>query len=62
MYIDYFDSPLGLIEFTSTKEGIAHVIFCGEQTEIKVKSLKSFSVGNHEVNRIHPEFVLEELL
>jgi len=35
MYIDYFDSPLGLIEFTSTEEGIAHVIFCGEQIEMK---------------------------
>ena len=33
MYIDYFDSPLGLIEFTSTEAGIAHVIFCGEQTQ-----------------------------
>lgn len=33
MYFDYFDSPLGLIEFKSTEAGIAHVIFCGEKTE-----------------------------
>lgn len=33
MYTDYFDSPLGLIEFKATEAGIAHVIFCGEKTE-----------------------------
>ena len=35
-YIDYFNSPLGLIECKATDKGLAHVIFCGEQTsEIK---------------------------
>lgn len=30
-YIDYIESPLGLIECKATNKGVAHVIFCGEQ-------------------------------
>jgi len=33
MYVDYFESPIGLIEFKSTEDGLAHVIFCGDSTE-----------------------------
>lgn len=31
-YIDYFNSPLGLIECKATENGLAHVIFCGEES------------------------------
>jgi methylated-DNA-[protein]-cysteine S-methyltransferase len=30
MYIDYMDSPLGLIEFKASDKGISQVIFCGD--------------------------------
>ena len=29
MYCDYFESPLGLIEFKASKLGLSQVIFCG---------------------------------
>lgn len=29
---DYFDSPLGLMEFKASESGITQVIFCGHQT------------------------------
>lgn len=32
MYNDYFQSPLGLIEFKATEQGICQLIFCGQQT------------------------------
>ena len=35
MYTDYFDSPIGLIEFKASERGITQVIFCGtRQTKI----------------------------
>jgi methylated-DNA-[protein]-cysteine S-methyltransferase len=30
-YIDYFSSPLGLIECKATIKGLVHVIFCGKE-------------------------------
>jgi methylated-DNA-[protein]-cysteine S-methyltransferase len=32
IFIDYFYSPIGLIECQASETGLAHVIFCGEQT------------------------------
>lgn len=31
MFVDYLDTPLGLIECKATEIGLAHVIFCGSQ-------------------------------
>jgi len=31
-FIEYIDSPIGLIECKATKIGLEHVIFCGEKT------------------------------
>jgi len=33
MFIDYFDSPLGLIEFKASDKGIVYVIFCGREKQ-----------------------------
>jgi len=33
MFIDYFDSPLGLIEFKASDKGIVYVIFCGGEKQ-----------------------------
>lgn len=30
-YVDYFMSPIGMIEFKASSQGLKHVIFCGEQ-------------------------------
>ena len=37
MFIDYLDTPLGLVELMATEKGIGQAIFCGEE--------------KHEVNR-----------
>ena len=40
MYNDYFESPLGLIEFKATDKGIRQLIFCGDQrAPIKTNAL-----------------------
>ncbi|MEI6894051.1 MAG: methylated-DNA--[protein]-cysteine S-methyltransferase [Colwellia sp.] len=31
MFIDYFDTPLGLFEIMATEQGICQAIFCGDQ-------------------------------
>jgi methylated-DNA-[protein]-cysteine S-methyltransferase len=36
-YIDYFESPLGLIECQASQKGITQVIFCGDQKEAEKK-------------------------
>ena len=33
MYCDYFESPLGLIEFKASQQGLTQVIFCGATRE-----------------------------
>lgn len=33
MYIDYLESPLGLVEFKATEKGISQLIFCGPDTK-----------------------------
>jgi len=33
MYTDYFESPLGLIEFKASDEGIMQLIFCGAEQD-----------------------------
>ena len=38
MFIDYMNSPLGLIEIKATLVGIAHVIFCGEDLKKEINS------------------------
>jgi methylated-DNA-[protein]-cysteine S-methyltransferase len=40
VYIDYIDSPLGLVEFKASDKGITQVIFCGsERGEIKANRI-----------------------
>lgn len=38
MFVDYFKSPLGLIEIKATQQGICQVIFSGEQRSTPHKS------------------------
>lgn len=40
MYTDYMESPLGLIEFKASDNGITQLIFCGEQRgEVKTSDI-----------------------
>jgi methylated-DNA-[protein]-cysteine S-methyltransferase len=38
MFIDYFNSPLGLIEFKASDKGIVYVIFCGAEKNVVERS------------------------
>ena len=51
MYIDYFNSPIGLMECKASDKGLVHVIFCGERANDE--SDKADSVIKHKVNTNH---------
>ena len=48
MFTDYIDSPLGLVEFKASEQGITQVIFCG----IRKIDVKKHTEMNTKTNKI----------